>query len=339
MGNLVGQIWKLVAVQPIINLLLVLSHYLFNNFGLGLIGLTILSKAILYPVSLKQMRTTRAMQEIQPKLIELQRKYARDKQRLAREQMALYKEAGASPIGCAVPLLIQLPIMIALYQAITRILATFPDDFLGLSQYLYPVSIVYSKLPLESNFLWLNLSVPDQFYILPVLTGVTMWVQQKQISVKSPDPQQESQQKIMLWTMPFLFTYIALSFPSGLALYWVLSSVISIIMQYFTSGWGDLASLKDFRLRLPWGGSTADKKSVKHPVRAELSSPKESAVETFKVNEETSSELPSEETTGGTETENTGDTPGTAAGSVPPKGPGAPRPNPRKYKSRRSKGK
>lgn len=334
MGDLFFQIWKTVAVQPIINLLLVLSHYLFNNFGLGLIALTIISKVVLYPISLKQMRTTRAMQEIQPKLIEIQRKYARDKQRLAREQMALYKEAGASPVGCAVPMLIQLPIMIALYQAITRILATFPDDFLGLSQYLYPFSIIYSKLPLESNFLWLNLSLPDQFYILPVLTGITMWVQQKQISVPSPDPQQESQQKIMLWSMPLLFTYISLTFPSGLGFYWVLSSVIGIVTQYFSSGWGGLADLKNIRLRLPWGGNPA-KKPVKRPAKAELSSPKTSAVET--VNPETSTELKEEEMTGGTEAAGQGETSGKNVADSPTKGPAAPRRNPRKYKSHRSR--
>jgi YidC/Oxa1 family membrane protein insertase len=275
------------------------------------------------------MKTTRAMQEMQPKLLELQKKYAHDKQRLAREQMALYKDAGASPLGCAVPLLIQLPIMIALYQAITRILATFPDDFLGLSQYLYPVSIIYSKLPLESNFLWLNLSLPDQYYIMPILTGITMWVQQKQISVASPDPQQQSQQKIMLWTMPFLFVYISLSFPSGLGLYWVLSSVIGVLTQYVSSGWGGLADLKDMRLRLPWGGgASAFKKPAKRQAKTQISTPKAPAVE--KVNSETSSELDTEGSNGVTEEKSE-----QTQAIDQPKGPGAPRPNPRKYKSHR----
>jgi YidC/Oxa1 family membrane protein insertase len=328
LGNLVGQIWKIGAVQPIINLLLVLSHYLFNNFGLALIALTIISKAVLYPVNMKQLKTTRAMQEIQPKLVELQRKYARDKQRLAREQMALYKEAGASPIGCAVP------IMIALYQALTRILATFPDDFLGLSQYLYNFSIVYSKLPLQSEFLWMNLSLPDQYFILPVLTGITMWVQQRQISVPAADPQQESQQKIMLWTMPVVFTYISLSFPSGLAFYWVLSSIISIGTQYFVSGWGGLADvkndIKNMRNQLPWGGKT-DPKPVKRPARTEISAPKSTTVET--ANSENSMELKAGEAPG-TDEVNSRDSETTAT-----KGPAAPQPNPRKFKSRRSKGK
>jgi YidC/Oxa1 family membrane protein insertase len=329
LGNLFGTIWKVIAVQPIINLLLVLSHYLFNNFGLGLIALTILSKAILYPLTLKQMKTTRAMQEMQPKLYELQRKYGRDKQRLAREQMALYKDAGASPVGCAVPLLIQLPIMIALYNAITRILAAYPEDFLGLSQYLYPISIVYAKLPLESTFLWLNLSLPDQFYILPVLTGLTMWAQQKQITVTAPDPQQESQQRIMQWSMPLVFTVFSLSFPSGLAIYWVLSNIVTMITQYFTTGWGGLADLKNTRIRLPWGGIPA-KKPVKRPAKIELSSSKATSI--TNVNPENSTELPEGEPTGDSTQENLGE-PGKSPGKT------SPRLNPRKYKSRRSRGK
>jgi YidC/Oxa1 family membrane protein insertase len=336
LGNLVGQIWKMIAVQPIINLLLVLSHYLFNNFGLALIALTIISKAVLYPVNMKQIKTTRAMQEIQPKLVEIQRKYARDKQRLAREQMALYKEAGASPVGCAIPLLIQLPIMIALYQAITRILATFPDDFLGLSQYLYPLSIVYTKLPLKSDFLWLNLSLPDQYFILPVLTGITMWLQQKQIAVAAVDPQQESQQKIMLWSMPVVFTYISLSFPSGLGLYWVLSSVISIGTQYFVSGWGGLADIKNTRLRWPWGSNVATK-PLKRSTRSETSLPKGDTVET--INTEKSTNLKIEESKENVGSDNQVENPNEPKDTAEEKGPAPAPPNPRKFKGRHSKGK
>jgi len=332
LGNLVGEIWKMFAIQPIINVLLVLSHYLFNNFGLAIIALTIISKAVLYPINMKQLRVTRAMQEIQPRIAELQRKYSRDRQRFAREQTALYKEVGMSPIGCAVPLLIQLPIMIALYQAISRILATFPDDFLALSQYLYPLPVIYSRLPPPSGFLWLNLSVPDRFFILPILTGVSMWIQQKQITTPAMDPQQASQQKIMLWTMPLVFTYITLTFPSGLALYWVLSSVISIGMQYFVAGWGGLSDLKNMKLRLPWGGS-GEKKPVKRTPKAAPSSiPTSTAVEI--VNPETSAEIKEESVTSAEEPEKTGG----AVKRSTPKGAPAPRRNPRKYKSRHPKG-
>src|SRR4030043_2133320 len=96
------------------------------------------------PLTLKQLKSTRKMQELQPKLAEIQKKFAKNKEKLAQEQMKLYRESGISPLGCIVPMLIQMPIWIALYQSIIRALAVTPEDFLGLSQYLYSWTIVYS---------------------------------------------------------------------------------------------------------------------------------------------------------------------------------------------------
>ena len=103
--------WNLIAVQPMINILIVLSNYLFNSFGLAIIALTIIVNAAMYPLTMKQLKATQAMQSIQPKMAELQKKYARDRQRLAQEQMRLYKEAGMSPTGCLVPMLVQMPMV------------------------------------------------------------------------------------------------------------------------------------------------------------------------------------------------------------------------------------
>ena len=331
MGNLLGTIWKVIAVQPVINLLLVLSHYLFNNFGLAIIALTIIIKLVLYPISQKQLKSTKAMQDVQPKLAELQRKYARDRQRLSHETMALYKEAGISPVGCAIPMIIQLPIWIALYQAIGRILATLPEDFLGLSQYLYPFSVIYSKLPQSSSFLWLNLSVPDHLYILPVLTAITMWVQQKQITTASTEPQQQQQQQMMLWFMPLFFLLFTLQFPSGLALYWVVSNALSIGQQFMIAGWGGLREIKD--MRLPWVGNNA-KKPVKRstPRIAPPRNPSDTTEMT--VNPETSTELKEE---GTNNDEESGDKRENTGGSST-KGHEPPRRNPRKFKGNRPKG-
>ncbi len=239
----IGDIWNLVAVQPVLNTLIVLSHYLFNNFGLAIIALTIIIRGLLYPLSAKQIKASAAMQAMQPKIAEIQKKYARDRQKMAREQMKLYKESGVSPAGCLLPMLLQLPIWIALFHSISRVLAVIPEDFLRLSQYLYSWPVIYSKLPLENDFLWLNLAAPDGRLVLPILVGGTMWLQQKMITTESADPQQKSQSQMMLWAMPLMFGVLTLSFPSGLALYWVTSNVISIIIQYFISGWGGLATL------------------------------------------------------------------------------------------------
>jgi YidC/Oxa1 family membrane protein insertase len=234
----IGDIWNLIAMQPMINTLIVLSYYLFNSFGLAIIALTIVVNGLLFPLTMKQVRASKAMQELQPKLAELQKKHAKDKEKLAKEQMRLYKESGVSPAGCLVPLLIQMPIWLALFWSVMQVLAIIPENLLGLSQYLYSWPVVYSTLPLQNKFLWLNLATGDM--LLAILVGGTMWVQQKMVMTPTADPKQQAQSSMMLWMMPMMFAFLTLSFPSGLALFWVTSNVIRIGIQYFATGWGGL---------------------------------------------------------------------------------------------------
>ncbi len=241
---MVGEIWDLIILSPMINILIVVSSALFNNFGLSIIVLTIIVRGITTPLTLKQLRSTKALQELQPKMAELHQKYGKDKQKLAQEQMRMYKESGVNPAGCLLPMLIQLPIWISLFQSIIRVLAIVPEDFLKLSGHLYSAwPQVFSLVPLNSRFLWLDLAVPDRFLLLPILVGGTMWLQQKMVTSKTGDPKQQAQSQMMLWIMPLMFAFLTLQFPSGLALYWVVSNVISIGMQYFiTGGWGGLVA-------------------------------------------------------------------------------------------------
>jgi len=155
--------------------------------------------------------------------------------------MKLYKEAGVNPIGCLWPMLVQFPIWIALYQSIMQALAATPENLISLSQHLYSWSIVQQSVPLEDKFLWLNLGQPDGMLILTLLVGVTMWVQQKMVTTPAADPRQQSMNNMTLMMMPLMFMLFALQFPSGLALYWVVSNIIGIVIQYFVSGgWGYL---------------------------------------------------------------------------------------------------
>jgi len=216
-----------------------LSTILFVSFGLTIIALTIVVRGLMYPLTIRQLHATRAMQALQPRLKDLQKKYAKDRQKLGQEQMKLYRESGVSPAGCVLPMLIQLPIWIALYQAIIRVMAVTPEDFLNLSGRLYDWPVLYSALPLDNSFLWMDLSVPD--FSLAILVGGTMWIQQKMVSPATADPRQAAQGRTMLVVMPLLFMFFAITFPSGLALYWVASAVITIIIQYFVTGWGSLA--------------------------------------------------------------------------------------------------
>jgi len=238
----VTQIWNTVLFEPMLNGLLFLYSFLGRNFGLSIIVFTVLVRVLTLPITLKQMRSARASQEMQPKLQELQKKHKDDRQKLADEQMKLYKEAGVNPLGCLVPTLIQLPIWIGLYQSITQILPDNPIRLLSLAQHIYQqFPILSSLLPLNSSFLGLDLGRPSP--ILAVLVVATMWVQQKMMAAPTTDPQQKAMSQTMELMMPMMFGVIVLQTASGLGLYFVATNVVAIVQQYFIGGWGSLATV------------------------------------------------------------------------------------------------
>ena len=260
---------NLILLQPILNILLVLTHFLFSNFGLGVIALTIIIRLILLPLTLMQLRsskkTTETMNAIKPKLEQLKKKLAKNPQKLQQETMKLYKEAGISPLGClSSPMLlstvIQLPIYIALYRAIIQGLAVTPQDFLGLSQNLYSWGIVSQGLPISGHFLWLNLAANgDPYFVLPVLVGVTQWVSQKMMTQPGTDPQQQSMDSMMQIMMPLMMAFITVTLPSGLGIYFLVSGIIAMVIQYFVYGWGGLFA----KAPAQQAGSKKDGKSEK----------------------------------------------------------------------------
>jgi len=232
-------IWNVVILDPVMNGLIALSQMLWSNFGLAIIVLTVIVRIVLMPLTFKQTQSTKAMQSLQPRLQEIQKKYARDQKKLQQEMMRLYKEAGINPLGCMWPMLIQMPIWIALYQSIMQALAATPENLLLLSQHLYAWDMVDQAIPLNENFLGLKLSQPDPTMILAILVGLSMWVQQKMVTPPATDPRQQQMSSMTTMMMPMMFAFFTLSFPSGLALYWVVSNIIGIIMQYFVGGgWG-----------------------------------------------------------------------------------------------------
>jgi len=235
------EVWYLIIGNPVLNVLIALSQLLSGSFGLAIIVLTIIVRLISWPLTKRQLNSSKALQDMQPKIQELQKKYGKNKQKLQEEMTKLYKEAGVNPLGCLWPMLIQFPIWIALYQAIMRALATTPENLLDLANRLYSWDIVNQAIPLNSHFLWLDLGQPDPYLILAIIVGGTMWVQQKMTQAPSVDPRQQSQSRMMLLMMPLMFGFLTLMFPSGLALYWAVSNIIGIITQYFvTGGWGYL---------------------------------------------------------------------------------------------------
>lgn len=238
-----AELWNTIILEPVLNSLIALCTMLGGSFGLAIIVLTVVVRLALFPLTVRQTQSTKAMQTLQPKIQELQKKYGKNQQKLQQEMMKLYKEAGINPLGCLWPMLIQLPIWIALYQSIMQALAATPENLLSLSQHLYSWAAVGQAVPLNEQFLWLKLSRPDPNLILAILVGGTMWVQQKMVTPPPTDPKQQSMTSMTTTMMPLMFGFFTLSFPSGLALYWVVSNIIGIVIQYFVSGgWGYLKS-------------------------------------------------------------------------------------------------
>jgi YidC/Oxa1 family membrane protein insertase len=194
--------------------------------GLAIIIFTVLLKTVLLPLTVKSIRSTAAMQELQPKIKELQKKYAKDRNQLTQETMRLYQEYRINPMAGCLPMLIQIPIFFGLYFAVRDLSRTAGD------------------------FLWLpSLAEADPWKILPILAGVFQFVQTRMMrphkAPKITDPQQAMMNTMMNF-MPIMVIVLGWTSASGAVLYWATQSVYSVIQQWFITGWG---SMKDW---FPW---------------------------------------------------------------------------------------
>lgn len=229
-------IWREGIIRPMLNSLLFLYANLGHSFVLAIAAFTVILRLITLPLSVKQVRSTRRVAAIQPLMNELQKKYGGNKERLVQEQQRLYKEAGASPLSGCLPTLIQFPIWIGLYQSISSVLADTPIELMRMGQNIYANIASFAQvIPLQSRFLWLNLALPDPSpVVLPILVGGTMYLQQKLATKSSAaaDPQQASMNNTMQLMMPLMFAYFTTQFASGLALYFIISNVVGIALQW-----------------------------------------------------------------------------------------------------------
>ncbi|MDF1515616.1 MAG: YidC/Oxa1 family membrane protein insertase, partial [Anaerolineae bacterium] len=197
--------WDTLIIQPILNTLLLLYKFFGNETIVAVALVTLIFRLILTPLQLKQQKSAQKQRELQPKLKEIQAKYKDDREKLAQEQMKLYREFGINPTGGCLTLLIQLPIMLGLYQAIIRALASTPLQLLALSKDIYSwIPGLYALIPLKSRFLWLDLALPDPIYVLPILVVVSAWFYQKLITPPAVDAQAEAMNKQMMIMMPLM---------------------------------------------------------------------------------------------------------------------------------------
>jgi len=239
----IAAIWNALIIGPMINGLVLLYSIFFDNFGLSIIGFTIIVRGVMMPLTVKQSKQMKSMGALSPRLKEIQQRYSKDRQRASQETMKLYKTAGVNPLGCLGPMFVQFPIWIGLYQSILQVLPSQPESLVRLSSHLYSwLPTVNGAIPIDRTFLGLDLAVPNPV-ILPILVGVSMWAMQKMTMMPAADSRQESTNRMMLWMMPLMFGFFTTSFPSGLAMYWIASNVVGIVIQGFVTGWDPLLNL------------------------------------------------------------------------------------------------
>ncbi len=247
--------WDTLIVQPFTNVLLMITMVV-KNFGVAIILFTVLIKMITFPLTAKQIKSSQAMQELQknPRYIKMQEKYKDNKEKLAEEQMKIYKELGVSPFGSCLPMLIQLPIIIGLYQSIMRAMASTPLELIKLERIIYPFLNANKILPLQNHFLWMDLGQPERLMIggigIPVLTILVILSTLVQTRVMQPATDGSNEQTAamtnsMNMTMPILMGVMAYQFSAGLALYFVMSN-LTTIGQYAAMGKTDWSRI------FPW---------------------------------------------------------------------------------------
>lgn len=238
--------WDSLIINPMVNTLLWIYSVVGQNFGLAIILFTILIRLITYPLTAQQMKSSKVMQEMQQskKWQDIQKKYKDDKEKLAQEQMKLYKEMGVNPLAPCLPLLIQFPIIIGLYQAVMRALSVTPIQLLDFTRHIYAFIPASELIPLKSQFLWMDLSQPERVVIfgfgvptLAILVAVTTYLQSKLMTPATGSPTDQTAQmtKMMNLYMPLLMGWMAYTLASGLALYFLVTNLVSVI-QYTIQG-------------------------------------------------------------------------------------------------------
>lgn len=204
-------IWNHYFVYPMSWLITYFADVFKDNYGLSIVVVTLIIRLFLLPLNVKQLKSSKAMQDIQPEIKELQKKYsskdANTQQKLQQETMALFQKHGVNPLAGCLPIFVQMPILIAMYHAIMR-----------------------TEAIQGHTFLWFALDSPD--YVLPIIAGAATFLQQKLMMAGSPAAQ-NPQMVAMLYLMPIMITVFAFFFPAALALYWVVGNIFMVAQTLF----------------------------------------------------------------------------------------------------------
>jgi len=277
---MIGDIFTLALLNPMINFLVILNNVLFGSFGLAIIAFTIIIRFVTFPLTLRQLHSTRSMQGIQPRIQEINKKFS-DPKRRQEEIMKVYREAGVNPLGCLGPMILQFPVLIALYSAVRLALATSPESLERLSGHLYSWSFIQHGLPLQEHFIGMDLRANGGSgigIVMVVLVGLTTWAQTKTTVTVAADDKAKAQQQMMAYMMPLMFAFFALSFPIGVAVYWVVNSIVGIAFNVLTYGFPLLKIEPVFKARVPAPRTPATPSTaaaVSSPVAADVQTARE----------------------------------------------------------------
>jgi len=201
--------WFTFLAKPFFKVMLAIFDFV-GNWGWTIVLFTILVKLILFPLSYKGLMSMQKLKDLAPKMKELREKYGKDPAKMNQQMMELYKKHGANPMGGCLPMLLQIPIFFALYRVLLN-----ADELQG-----------------APWILWIkDLSVQDPYFVLPILMGITMYIQQKITPNTMTDP---TQQKIFQW-LPVIMTFFFLTFPAGLVLYWLVNNILTIAQQAYVN--------------------------------------------------------------------------------------------------------
>ena len=212
-------IWDSYFVWPLSEVIKYVAAFFSGSFGLAIVVVTIAIRLVLLPLNIKQLKSSKAMQDIQPELTKVKEKYsskdAETQQKLQKETMELFQKNGVNPMAGCLPIIVQMPILIAFYHAIMR--TPHLDD---------------------GSFLWFQLSEPDPYFILPIVAAGATFLQQKLMMGGTNAAQNTAmpQMTMMLYMMPILIGVMAMFFPSALALYWVVGNVFMVFQTIFVRG-------------------------------------------------------------------------------------------------------
>ena len=250
-----GDLFHYIFEQPIFNILMAI-YGVFHSFWLAIVVMTLLVRSAMIPLVFRQLQSSKVMQELSPKIQQIQREYRQEPMVMQQELNKLYKENNYSPYASCLPLLVQMPFLYGLFGAFNSILRNHPTAA-TLNKDLYPfVRGIFgpqglTHLP-DMHFLWANLAAPDATHVLPILAAILTFAQIRMSLKKpalqankpktgAPDPNAASM-KMMQFLMPAFTLFIGWTFPSGLALYWIVTTGYSVVQQYFFNGrnWGGL---------------------------------------------------------------------------------------------------